>query len=91
MGLKTTNYEVKELGITLPEAYAQIVELSVSSKSVATARFSISKSRADIPVLMPVNVELVTAIIDKDKPIYEQMYLAAKETIFANWQDDIVE
>lgn len=32
MGLKTTNYEVKKLGITLPEAYAVIgkVELSAS-------------------------------------------------------------
>lgn len=29
MGLKTTNYEVKKLGITLPEAYAIVKDLTV--------------------------------------------------------------
>ena len=29
--------------------------------------------------------------IDKTAPIYEQLYLKAKEEYFSNWQDDIVE
>ena len=33
MGLKTTNYEVKKLGITLPEAYAIVKDLTVRGKS----------------------------------------------------------
>ena len=33
MGLKTKNYEVKKLGITLPEAYAIVKDLTVRGKS----------------------------------------------------------
>lgn len=33
MGLKTTNYEVKKLGITLPEAYAIVKDLEVRGTS----------------------------------------------------------
>lgn len=33
MGLKTTNYEVKRKGITLPEAYAIVKDLTVRGKS----------------------------------------------------------
>ena len=29
MGLKTTNYEVKNFGITIPEAYARLTNISI--------------------------------------------------------------
>lgn len=90
MGLKTTNYEVKDLGIILPEAYAQIVNISTSISGEAVARIAISKSREDIQKLTPVSVEIITSNIDKDSPIYEQMYVVAKENTFKCWEDDIV-
>ena len=33
MGLKTTNYEVKSMGITLPEAYAIVKDLTTKGNS----------------------------------------------------------
>jgi hypothetical protein len=33
MGLKTTNYEIKKLGITLPNAYAMVKDLVVQGKT----------------------------------------------------------
>lgn len=44
MGLKTTNYEVKKLGITLPEAYAIVKDLTVRGKS-GVAIIAVQSSR----------------------------------------------
>lgn len=53
MGLKTTNYEIKEIGVTLPEAYAIIHEIRVVGES-GTAVFHVQASpRANALGLFP--------------------------------------
>lgn len=48
MGLKKTNYKVKKLGITLPEAYAIVKDLTVRGKSgFATIAVQSSRENAD--------------------------------------------
>lgn len=44
MGLKTTNYEVKKLGIVLPQAYALVKDLTVRGKS-GFAIFAVQSTR----------------------------------------------
>lgn len=91
MGLKTTNYEVKELGITIPTAYAQITSLCVDSKGEAFAAFSIQQNREDITNKNEIETEHFNVVIDKNQPLYAQIYNAAKEELFAGWEDDIVD
>lgn len=91
MGFKTTNYEIKNLGLIIPEAYAMITKIVISPESRAYATFDIQKSREDINKKASLEQINVSYNIDKTAPIYEQLYLKAKEEYFSNWQDDIVE
>lgn len=90
MGLKTTNYKIAESGITISEAYAQIEQIAVLENGTCFADFKIQQSRdsMQLTALERVNIECK---VDKSGVIYEQAYNAAKETIFAGWEDDIVE
>ena len=91
MGLKTTNYEIKDLGITVPTAYAQVTSLFVDKDSNAYADFSIQQNREDIGNKEAFATESINCVIDKTQPIYTQVYNKAKTTIFEGWEDDIVE
>ena len=91
MGFKTTNYNIKELDITIPTAYAKINDLFVDKNGNAYAKFAIQQTREDVESKQPVSVESVNCVIDKTAPLYEQLYLAAKEKMFADWEDDIVD
>ena len=90
MGLKTINYKIKTSGITLPEAYALLSNLSVNQEGVCKAYFKIQQSRNDM-MLDALNEEQITLVINKSQPLYEQVYNAAKNAIFVDWEDDIVE
>ena len=90
MGFKRANYEVKDLGITLPTAYAQIKYLSVNIDGTADAMFEIQQSRDMITVNRELDMKHFSCAVDKTKPIYEQVYRAAKEDIFKDWEDDII-
>lgn len=48
MGLKTTNYEVKDFGITVPEAYARLTQISIDLNGEAFGTFEIHQKREDI-------------------------------------------
>ena len=89
MGLKTTNYTVESLGITVPEAYAKIKNLSVNEEGIAIAQFFIQQTREDMN-LDPFKIENFRVKIDKDLPIFSQVYIASKEALFHGWEDDIV-
>lgn len=89
MGLKTTNYTIQSLGITVPEAYAKIKNLSVNEDGMAMAQFYIQQTREDMN-LNPFKIENFRVKIDKDLPIFSQVYVAAKEVVFPGWEDDIV-
>lgn len=90
MGLKTTNYKVEELGITLAEAYAQLEHVSVNLEGRSDALFKIQASRTsmDKPAI---DTKYFSCTVNKDEPIYEQVYIKAKEKgLFDGWEDDIV-
>lgn len=90
MGLKTTNYQIKEKGITIDTAYAKIDSIFVKGNR-ATANFDIQQSREQTESLEALDIVSVSCIIDKEKPLHEQMYVKAKEEVFKDWEDDIVE
>lgn len=89
MGLKTTNYELSELGITIPDAYAQIEHLSVNIDGRCHANFKIQTTR---DAMNKESLDRVSVRFESDKslPIYEQAYNYAKKNVFKNWEDDIV-
>lgn len=89
MGLKTTNYEIKELGISIPEAYAQITMLTVDKNGYASAEFTIQQNRTDIGEKSALDRRIITGEIDKTTHVYTQLYTMAKEKYFKDWEDDI--
>lgn len=91
MGLKTTNYEIKDLGITVSDAYAQITSIFADKNGKAYADFSIQQNREDVGIKSPFARVNVSCDIDKTQPLYTQLYNKAKEEVFAGWEDDIVE
>ncbi len=90
MGLKKSNYEVKEMGINIPEAYAQITQITTDINGVANAVFEIQQDRESVSKKRAIDVVKFGAEIDKEQPLYKQMYEKAKETVFVDWEDDIV-
>lgn len=81
MGLKTKNYEVKKLGITIPEAYA-VANLSIDGNSCyVTVKIQTSRKNAQkLESLETINTHYV---IDRSKNPFEEVYnkLKGKETI----------
>ena len=91
MGLiKKNNYNIEELGITVPQAYARLISISLDCNGNANAIFNIHQNREDTVRKSPLDKVYIDTKINKDLPIYEQIYIAAKETIFNDWEDDIV-
>lgn len=91
MGLKTKDYMVADLGITVPEAYGRIVSLIVGLDGKACGVFEIQQSRERITQNRPLATEVVECVVDKDKPVFAQVYSAAKCGVFCGWEDNIVE
>ncbi len=91
MGLKTTNCKIDDLGITIPEAYAQITSLSVDKNGYASAEITIQQNRADIGVKGALDRRIISGEIDKTSHVYTQLYAMAKEKYFKDWEDDITD
>lgn len=91
MGLKTTNYEVKDLGINLPTAYARLTNVNVSLSGRVSAVFEIHQIREDIDDKKPIESKHINCKIDKDLPLHRQIYEIAKENLFVDWEDDIID
>lgn len=103
MGLKKTNYEVKDYGVTLPEAYAVITQLEIKEDN-GRAEFSVQASpRANCFNLQSYERHIIDfKYSDRTKNPFDIAYLAAKETRvnpetkeeynmpFYDWEDDIV-
>ena len=90
MGLKTKNYEVKDFGITISEAYARLTNININVDGEAFGVFEIHQTREDLIENNPLERIHVNYIIDKDLPIHNQIYVKAKEELFIDWEDDIV-
>lgn len=91
MGLKTKNYEVKDFGITISEAYARLTNININVDGEAFGTFEIHQTREDLIENNPLERIYVSYVIDKDLPMHNQLYVKAKEEIFTDWEDDIVE
>jgi hypothetical protein len=81
MGLKTTNYIVKDLGITLPTAYAKITEISLSPSDWVNATFIIQSDRENTSKLKPIEVIKISFKWDRKTNIVETAYNLAKSKI----------
>lgn len=91
MGLKTTNYEIKNLGITLDNAYARIYNVSIDSNGVARAIIAIQRTREASFNKTALENKALMQKVNKSEPIYTQLYNLAKEKYLKGWEDDIVE
>lgn len=78
MGLKTRNYEVKKLGITLPEAYAVIGKIEMSDNGNGYAEMHIQATRENALKLQAMDVKRVDFVWDRKRSIAECIYDAAK-------------
>jgi hypothetical protein len=72
MGLKTTNYEVKKLGITIPEAYA-VADFSLEGNSCLVT-VKIQTSRENAKNLEPLETIHTHFVIDRNKNPFEEVY-----------------
>lgn len=91
MGLKTTNYRLENFGITIPEAYARLTNISINVNGWAIGTFEIHQTREDLAISDSLEKKYIEVFINKDLPIYTQIYNASKEKVFADWEDDIIE
>lgn len=90
MGLKTHNYHVDYINVTLPAAYAQLTHVSIDFNGYASAIFAIQQNREMILTNDAIEEKHIECLIDKEQPIYGQLYTKAKEELFDGWEDDIV-
>lgn len=80
MGLKKSNYEVKELGLTLETAYAVIHSLQISGTK-GTAEFYIQNSpRENAFALKPLERKFVQFPVNRNENPFETAYNYAKGT-----------
>lgn len=78
MALKKTNYEVKDLGITLPEAYAIIHRIEIDGEN-GSAEFYIQNSpRENAFNLKPLERKVVPFKVNRDESPFTTAYNAAK-------------
>jgi hypothetical protein len=77
MGLKTTNYEIKKLGVTLPNAYAMVKKLMIDGTS-GYAEFVIQSTRDKSVNLSPIDTVRVDFVVDRNESPYVTAYRVAK-------------
>ena len=89
--LKTSDYKSERMGITIPMAYAKIVYVNIDNNGNATATFCIQQTRENTTTKEPLDIVQFSTMIDKNIPVFEQIYTSAKNSTFIGWEDDIVE
>lgn len=89
MGFKTKNYKIEELNITIDNAYARISTLTIVDHK-AYATFNIQQDRESTESLPSLELVTFSCVINKNLPVHEQVYNKAKESLFTNWEDDII-
>ena len=77
MGLKTTNYEIKKLGITVPTAYAIIKNIEVHGE-VGKALFYIQTNRDNTDKMKPLQRVYWDFNVDRNENPYITAYNSAK-------------
>ena len=79
MGLKKQNYEIKELGMTLPEAYAMVKDLEIRGTQ-AVAKIVVQQSRDFAMSKSPIASATVRFAVNRNENPYETAYKVAKGT-----------
>jgi hypothetical protein len=79
MGLRTTNYEVKKLGITLPQAYAIIGEVQIAKSGSGFAKMYIQATRDNALNLQALEEKRIDFKWDRKQDIARCIYEAAKQ------------
>ena len=80
MGLKKTNYKIESLGITLPEAYAIIKNLTINGES-ARADFVVQANRETANNLKPLEVKTLHFTVDRNTNPYQTAYVESKKQV----------
>lgn len=80
MALKTKNYEVKNLGIIIPEAYAIIKDIRISGE-YGTARIVIQQTRELALEKAPLEQVDIGFVVNRNENPYATAYLEAKKDI----------
>ena len=78
MGLKTTNYEVKKLGITLPQAYAIIGEIQIGKSGSGYAKMYVQATRDNALNLQALEEKRIDFKWDRKQDIASCIYKSAK-------------
>jgi hypothetical protein len=81
-------------GVLIQPAYAKVIAISYNEEmgeAPAFAMFGISTTRENLNNGLILSTESINFTIDKKADhIFEDAYTQAKETIFQDWEDDIV-
>ena len=90
MGLiKKDGYLVK--GVEIKPAYTKITRMYLENKNNAVAYFGISNNRENLNDGKILEEIAFNCEIDKKQDkIFTEIYIKAKEELFADWKDDIV-
>lgn len=83
MGLKTTNYEVKKLGIVSPTAYAIIKDLYIKGE-YARADFVIQANRTATSEKEPLEIVKVEFALNRNESPFITAYKTAKGQHYEN-------
>ena len=89
MGLKKDNYIIEKLNIEISPAYAMVGRIEIENNSVI-AEMKIHKTREDLEKYEPLESIYITCNLDRNKPVYEQIYNEAKNGLFKEWENDIL-
>ncbi len=79
MGLKTTNFEIKNLGLTLPEAYCILHKLQQNRNHV-TATFAVQATRDKAQTLTPLSTVEVRFSWDRKTDLAQAAYAELKRS-----------
>lgn len=79
MGLKTVNYEVKSLGITLSNAYALLKDIKIDD-TTGIATFAVQSTREMALKMKPIETVKIEFAFDRTKNPVETAYMTAKST-----------
>lgn len=89
MGLKKDSYKIEKLNIEITPAYAMIGKIEIENDS-AIVEMKIHKTREDLEKYEALETFNISCNINRNKSVYEQIYLSVKEGIFKGWEDDII-
>ena len=90
MGLIKDTYNIEKLNIEITPAYAMVGKIEIENDS-AIVEMKIHRTREDLEMYEALETINISCQIDRNKSVYEQIYIEAKEGVFKDWEDSIEE